>query len=358
MLWSFLILALAVRWGIGSRLRAWAETRTRRFLVQTIMVYTGIALWIFVWATPASLINILIERGYGFYTGSFARWMADRGISLAYSMANALAVWVCYLIVRRSPRRWWLWMWALAAPWVLVSTALYPVVVAPAFHEFTPMQPSPLRDRILSLAAQAGLSHPDVLIANTSSRTTRINAYVAGLGPTQRIVIWDTALKELPPNELVAVLGHEIGHYRLGHLWWIVIGGVAGAGALLWLLSRMLPRAIRRFGEQQGVRDIGDLAGLPIALFVLQILMVAQQPVESAISRIHERQADAYGVRITHDPMSAAQVMVRFAKRDYADPDPPAFLVWWFYSHPPVRERIEAILNDKEQSTGINLRER
>jgi Zn-dependent protease with chaperone function len=218
---------------------------------------------------------------------------------------------------------------------------LRPLVVAPAYNRFTPMRDQQLRQRLEALAEKAGVRGARVYQVDISRRTTKLNAYVTGIGPSKRIVIWDTTLKALSHDEIAAIMAHELGHYVLGHIWWKLGESIFGAFALLWLLGLLYPWAIERWGRRYGVKSVLDVAGLPVFSVVLYVLMLLQTPVERALSRMHERAADRYGLELNGDGPAMARAYVVFVRRDFTDPDPPLFIHWWFGSHPTLRERVE-----------------
>ncbi len=343
--WSFLGLCLLVRQRVGPALRSLAERRFRFGLPRAVIVYGGVALLLTVWRMPVGLFAYHVDREYGFATQGVGLWLLDACRGYAISLINALGVWVGYLLLQRRPRTWWLWLWAASIPFSLAQTVLRPVLLDPLYNQFHPLTREPLRSEIEDLARRAGIPDAKILVVNSSIRSTHLNAYVTGLGPTRRIVLYDTLLNGIPDDEVLAIVGHETGHYVLHHVWWEFLWSVVGGFALLWLLSRLLPWAVGRFGQPKGVRNLHDLAGLPIALLLLAMLMFLQTPMECAISRHFEHEADRYGLQLTHLNVAMARVFVRFVTRDYADPDPPALFVLWFYTHPPVRERVEFALS-------------
>lgn len=343
--WNLLGLGLAVALGLGARLRRAIEPRTHRRFWQAAFFYAIFSLGLLLWNLPPALASHLTERSYGFSTRGPLLWLADLGRGYLFGLADVLAVWLGYLLLERSPKRWWLWLALASVPWSLATTVLWPVLVAPAYNRFELLRNVELRDRLLGLAERAGIRGAKVYQVDISRRTTKLNAYVAGLGPTKRIVLWDTTLKALSEDEIVAIMGHEMGHYVLGHVWWRFAAGVVGAFVLLWILSKLLPWAVGRFGRRAGIRAVHDLAGLPLVMFLLSVLFFLQTPLESALSRYQERQADRFGLKLTGLNEAMARAYITFVKRDYADPDPPAFIVFWLYSHPPVRERVAFALS-------------
>lgn len=342
--WEMLGLGLLLRFRVGPALRDTVERRARGRFLRTLLFYAGISLLLAVWRLPLGYYAYAFDRSYGFARQSIGLWLADRGRGYLVGLFSAVAVWLGYWLLRRSPRRWWLWLWLAAVPWLAAQAALWPVVIAPLYNRFTPMPESPLRSRLLDLASRAGIRGARVYVVDSSRRTTKLNAYVAGVGPTKRIVIWDSTLKALSEDEVAGIVGHEMGHYVLHHVWWSVVAGSGGAFVILWLLSRALPWTIRRWGDSLGIRGTDDLAGLPLVLLLLYVTLFLQTPAASGLSRYQEHEADRFGLELTGLNEATARAFIAFVNRDYADPDPPPFIVFWFYTHPPLRERVDFAL--------------
>ncbi len=345
--WGWAGLWWFVRSGWSRRWRELAERRFRAPFLRVVLYYAVFSLAVLVWALPLSGAYALIEARYGFSTRTFGGWLADQARGYAVGLVFAPVVAAGYWLLRVSPKRWWLWLWAASAPWILGTPILQPVLVAPLYNDFRPMPPGPLRDRIEALARRAGIGDATILVVDSSKRTRKQNAYVTGLGPTHRIVLWDNLVRSSPPDQVEAVVAHEIGHYVLGHRWRGLLWGVLGAGVILWLLSRVLPVLIERMQARCGLEGLGDLAALPLVALVLSVMLFLQSPAEAAISRCYEREADRYELRLTGNGKAAARQFIRFVRQDYADPDPPAIALFWFYTHPPIRERVATALGQR-----------
>ena len=216
-------------------------------------------------------------------------------------------------------------------------------IVSPAFNKYTPLPDTPLRAKILALADRAGITGANVFVEDTSRRTRHVNAYVTGIGPTTRIVINDTALQTLPEDQMLAMIGHEMGHYVEGHLW----AGMFGADCRVWarfcgFCPALLPILIRRERQTSGgLNGPTDLAAIPLLSLLIALFLIIQAPIASGISRYLEHRADAFGLRLTHLNGAMIRLFIGFAERDYSDPDPPAVLQFWFGTHPTLKERIE-----------------
>ena len=276
--------------------------------------------------------------------------MNDHLLGYLFGLILAPAAVFVYWLIHRSPRRWWIWIWALSVPWQIGSVYIWPIIVAPTYNDFRRLEDTKLRDDLITLAEKAGIPNVDVYQVDSSRRTTRLNAYFSGIGPSKRIVIYDNTLKILSPDEIEAIMGHEIGHYVLRHTLWNIIFGIVGAFVILWILAHALPRVMQKWGKQSDVCGIEDIGGLPMLMTVVYFLLLIQTPIESAISRSQERAADRFGLELVGKNEAAARAFIQFVHHDFSDPDPPKWIVWWSYSHPPLKERVEFALNYKRQT--------
>ena len=349
--WNVLGVWLFLRAGIAARLRdvlerwMWAEQDSEtipvppfRLLLGYYAAFTGTLL---LWNLPMGLTGLQIEHRFGFSTETLFAFLRDSLLGFAFGLPTVFLFWGGYRLYARSPRHWWKILWAVSVPLIAFLFVLEPVVVAPAFNKYAPLPDTPLRAKILALAGQAGITGASVFVEDTSKRTRHVNAYVTGVGPTTRIVINDTALQTLPEDELLAMIGHEMGHYVEGHIWAGMIGAIVGLGAFLWILSRLLPYLVGRKSKIWRLNGVTDLAALPLLSLLIALFLMIQAPIASGISRCLEHRADAFGLRLTHLNDAMVRLFIGFAERDYSDPDPPALLQFWFGTHPTLKERIE-----------------
>lgn len=302
--------------------------------------YALFTLLMLLWRLPIGLIGLAIETRFGFSHEPVVMYLRDALVRCAVGWSSVPLIWLVYLLYVADPRRWWLKCWAVVAPLTLLSVMAYPIVVSPLFNRYTPLTPGPLREQILELAATAGIHNGRVLVEDTSRRTSHVNAYVIGLGPSTRIVLNDTALNQLPPDEILAMMAHEMGHYSERHVLIGAIAGAFGSGLILALLARTVPALVLRFRSALRVRGVEDLAALPLVVMLLYALNLAGQPIASGISRAIEHRADLYGLRAAGLSDATARLMIGFVEHDLPDPDPPALVQLWFGTHPTIRERI------------------
>jgi Zn-dependent protease with chaperone function len=361
------IYAVLWRAGIAVVFRQWARKVSRCHFVQCLI-------FVPLFVVAATILNLplefysgyVLEHRFGLSTQGLASWFGDWGKSLAIVAAIGIIVaWLFYTIVRRSPQRWWFYFWLVSIPLVLTFILIEPYAIEPLFYTFTPLeetQPA-LVEKIEAMLNHAGLSIPPARIfeMDASSRTRAVDAYVSGLGTSKRVVVWDTTLKMMEPDELLLVLGHETGHYALHHIpkefaldeTVALLFFVLGFFAVNWLVKRAGPRS--------GVDGVGDLASLPLVLIVFTLVALLSDPLVNGISRHYEHQADQFGLEVAYgivpDPNAAeARALQILGEEDLADPDPSPFIKFWLYTHPPLDDRIRFAASYKPWAEGKPLK--
>lgn len=344
------LVGLLVFSGASARLRAALQRRLERFFPALarrrwplVLLYgTLLVVLIELASLPFNLyLGYVREHAYGFSHLSAAGWWADWSKTLAVSVVLTVpAILVAYQLLHRWRRRWWLGLWLLSLLLAVLSVAIQPVFIAPLFNRFTPLPEGALRTRILAMAREAGIPASQVYVVNRSRQSGHTNAYVVGVLGSERIVLYDTLLRAQTPAEIEFVMGHEMGHYVLHHLW----KGLGFTALLLlavfWLTSRGFAWAVVRC-PRMGFRQIDDVAGLPLLLLLLGGLLFLASPASNGFSRWEEHQADAYGLRICQCPAAAVSGFEREISTDLIDPNPPRWIQWWYFTHPSQQERIE-----------------
>ena len=329
------------------RVRSCNPSEPPGFIPLTLYI-ASFSLLLWMWCLPFDIAGLVQERRYGFGTQPFAGFLRDGLTTQAFGLLIVPLIWAVYRLHARYKRAWWLLTWALMTLLIYGIVVLQPVVFSPMFNSYTPMPNSPLKADILTIAHRAGVDEAAVLIENTSKRTRHVNAYVTGVGPSARIVINDTAIRELPEDQLLAMIGHELGHDVEHHILVGYFSSVLGLGVFFWICSFVLPYIVERYSRSRS-RGINDLAILPAIMLFVSLFLLVQSPIENAISRELEHRADAFGLRLTHLNTATARLMDGFAERDYSDPDPPKLLHFWFGTHPTLNERIVFALSYRQR---------
>jgi STE24 endopeptidase len=294
---------------------------------------------------PLSFVRgYAIAHAWGLSTQDAGGWLTD-GLKAAGVGAVVAAVGVLsfFAAVRWFPRTWWLIGWVAFTALTAFFAFAWPILIAPLFNRFTPVEDESIRSRVLALAREADVDINEVLVADASRRTTAENAYVAGLGSTKRMVLYDTLLDAAGEDETAYVVAHELGHEVGDHVVKGVVVSSVGLLAGFGLLSLLASR--ESLWEWAGASGVGDLRVLPVLLLYLTLASLLLLPVQSAVSRHFERQADSTAIRLTEDPDTGVRVFRRLAFSNIADLRPPAVAVWALYSHPPIDDRIRAVLD-------------
>jgi Zn-dependent protease with chaperone function len=292
---------------------------------------------------PLSFVRgYAMEHAWGRSTQDVPGWVGDVGRSvLVGTVTSAVAAVAFFGLVRWQPRTWWLWGWAAFSLLTAILVFLWPIVVAPLFNKFTPLEDRALAARIESLAADAHVDIDQVLVADASRRSTAENAYVAGLGSTKRMVLYDTLLDAGGERQTLFVVAHELGHARENHVLKGVAASAVGLLAGFGVLSLLSQR--ESLWGWAGAAGVGDVKALPLVALFATVASILVLPASNGLSRSFEARADEIAVELTHDSDAAIQSFRRLALTNLADLRPPAAAVWLFYSHPPIPDRIRAV---------------
>lgn len=288
---------------------------------------------------PLSAVGHTISVRYGLSTQGWGAWLLDllKGYAIG-AVLGAIVLLAFYGVTRLAPNWWWAWAAAGAAVLVVLLTFIFPVLVEPVFNKFTPMADGPLRTRIMTMAATDGVPVRDVLVADASRRTRAVNAYVSGLGPTRRVVVYDTLLEEAPDDEVVGVVAHELGHAKRNDVLTGTLIGAFGTAAMvvaLYLLGSWTPLL-----KRAGVDSLTDPRAIGLLLALAAIVGIIGAPAQAYVSRSIEARADEHALDVTADPQTFEEMQKRLALVNLSDPDPPAIEQFLFGSHPTSVERI------------------
>lgn len=331
---------------VMDRVEAWPGGWVTKALVAAVVV--AAALWL---ATlPLDYVRgYAMGHAWGLSTQTFGGWVGDqlRGAAVGLVFAAVAAV-AFFGVIRWQPRSWWWIGWLTFSALSAVLVFIWPVLIAPLFNEFTPLQDGHLKDRVVALADEAGVQVGEVLVSDASRRTTAENAYVTGLFGSKRLVLYDTLVENGDEDETAFVVAHELGHKVENHVpqgvMLSVIGLLFSFGALRWLASLDEP------WRWAGADGIGDVRALPVLLLFSIIASFVVLPVENVISRRFEATADRVAISLTEDPQTAVKVFRRLAFSNISDLRPPQVAVSLFFSHPPTPERIEELLAPRSSS--------
>ena len=342
-LWGMLLPAAILFSGLSARMRGVAARIGKRWYF-TLAIYTVLFLLLY------AALNVPLDyytdfarqHAYGLSTQTFAKWLSDEVTSLLLMLAGGLLVlWIPYLLLKHARRRWWLYTWFASVPLLVLLVFVQPLWIEPLFNKFGPMQDQALEGRILAQAHRVGIDQARVYEVNKSEDTNEINAYVSGIGGSAQIVAWDTTIKKLDADQLLFVLGHEMGHYVLDHVLQELIAISLFLLAALWLIHRVAGWILRRYNARIGFSELGDVASLPLLLLILNLFGFILTPLAFAYTRHLEHEADRFGLEVTHDNHACATAFVVSGESNLAYPRPGLLYKLWRADHPTRGERID-----------------
>lgn len=343
-LWDLLI-AVGVAWlllgtRLSARMRDLAERMTRLRWLQTAIYAIQYIVLTSLLTLPWNLYEgFFREHQYGLSNLSLGGWLGEQAKALLLGLIlGTLALVIIYAVIRKATRSWWLWGAGVALLFVVFVATIAPVYIAPLFNTYKSLPDSPLKQQILSMARANGIPATDVYWFDASRQSKRISANVSGMFGTTRISLNDNLLHRSTPEEIKAVLGHEMGHYVLNHVYkGVVFFGiiiVLGFAFVRWGFGW----AERRWGERWQLRGVGDVAGLPLIAVLFSIFMFFMTPVTNTITRSMETEADAFGLNAARQPDGFAQAAVQLSEYRKMHPGPIEEFV--FFDHPSGWQRI------------------
>jgi STE24 endopeptidase len=355
--WGFILPAAILLTGFSSRMRTWAA-RVSRKRVLTIAIYFAIfSIVTFVIDLPRAYYEEFVrEHAYGLSNQTLSKWFGDSLKSLAVGVVmGALFLWVPYLLLKKSPRRWWLYTAMASVPFLCLTMLIAPVWIDPLFNTFGPMKNKALETKILQLADRAGIEGGRVYEVDKSTDTNTLNAYVAGVGGTKRIVLWDTIIARLDEPQLLFVMGHEMGHYVLHHIWKELAIFSVMIALLLYAVHRLAGAVIARQHVRFGFTELSDVASLPLIMLLFSLAFFVVSPLALGITRHFEHEADRFGLEISRANRPAALSFVRLQEDNLANPRPHWLVRLFRASHPTLAERIEFANTYRPWETGQPL---
>jgi STE24 endopeptidase len=337
----FLLLPILVGWIVGLNLH---------IIWQALIFFGLLALISGIAGLPFELYDtFVLEKKYGFSTITWRLWITDLIKSLILSaiimtiMISAFMAFIHYL-----PASWWFWAWVFFTLFEIILLWLYPVLIAPLFNKFEPIKDEALREKINALMDKAGLKTKGIYQVDEGKRSKHTNAYFTGIGKTKRIVLYDTLLASHAPDEIVAVLAHEIGHWKKKHILKQLTFMIVASLVLLYFIYLIVNWSF--LYSAFGLKVTPVYAGLFLVSLYLSSAGFFLSPVGAAITRRYEREADKMAWELTGTSEPMINALKRLAKDNLTNLHPHPLYVWFYYSHPPLIERIEYLraMNNKK----------
>ena len=334
--------------GLSARIRDVAHRAGKGRYLRVLVYLTLYSLVAWAITFPFSwLQGFALEHQYHLSNQNFGQWFVDElkglGLSVIFLGIVPIAA-LSYWGIAKSPRRWWLWLAIGSFPVTVMAVLIQPLVIDPAFNKFTPLHDKQLESKILALAEKAGIPGRKVFEVNKSAQTKKLNAYVSGFGASQRIVLWDTTLKDMKEDEILFVMGHEMGHYVLHHIWKGILMTVVLSTLFFYLSYVFTGWALARFGARWGFTELSDVASMPLIVGTIGLISFIAQPMTNSFTRAIEHEADQFGLEVTQLNDAGARAFIKLGAGNKSNPEPNPLIKAFVYTHPPLVERIRYAL--------------
>lgn len=359
LLYGLLVAWILLRSGLSRKMRDFGRRVSKRPWLAT-MVY--VAQWVLVGSLLALPLTIyqgyFREHAYGLATQGFGDWTVDQLKGLLISLIiMPPVIALLYAAVRKTAERWWIWATGGAFVLMLFFMMIAPVFLDPVFNDYKPLRQGEVREEVLSLARANMIPDDNVVEFDASRQTTRISANVSGFLGTTRVALNDNLLERTSKPEILAVLGHEMGHYVLNHGLRLIIYMTLILGCGFWVVHRLFDRALLRWGPRFGLEGRADPAALPLALAILSLFFFFATPLTNSAVRQAEAEADAYGLNAAQEPNGFAMAAMRLST--YRKIKPGALEEIIFYDHPSGYARVHRsmIWLQEHQQSGMGNRE-
>jgi STE24 endopeptidase len=358
-LWDFLygaiLLMLFLNLGWSAVIRNLAERLTRFKPLQTMIYWTEFMAISTVLSFPLTVYESFSrEHKYGLATQTFAPWMGDQLKTFAVNLIlGAIVVTVLFGIVRWLPRTWHVWGAIAVFLFTILASLIAPIFIFPLFNKITLLDDPKVTQPILSMARANGIPAHDVYRIDASKQSTRMSANVSGFGKTMRITLNDNLLRRGSPEEIQSVMGHEMGHFVMNHVYKGILFDLVEIVVFFAFLRWTLNWSLARWHGKWQIRDVGDTAVLPLVLLVGSIFSFVFTPIDNTFTRTQEHEADMFGLNASRQPDGFAQAAIHLG--EYRKMSPGPIEEWIFFDHPSGRNRIHDAMQWKAENLKLIL---
>ena len=339
--YSIGVLLLLLLSGASRKMRDLAAALSKKWFVMAMLYIVFFTIATTVLEFPLSYYaGFVVPHQFDLTDQTFPAWLADEGKALGVGIVISALIGGLALLGIRKFKRWWLALWIGTIPITVFLIVIQPVILDPIFNKFEPLKNQQLKQELLTLASRAGIEGGRVYQVDKSKQTKTMNAYVNGIGPTKRIVMWDTLLAKMNDDEVLAVMGHEMGHYVMWHMWKGLAFFLILAFVVYYYGQKIHDRGLARWGAKWGITGPGDPASVPWLLLLVSIVGFLLSPVINGFSRHLEHNADVFSLELTHFNEPMARAFVKLSEDSKTNPEPSELIEFWRYSHPPINKRI------------------
>ena len=340
---SFILLYLFIALGYSQSLQNYIQTFIENpYLIFMIFVFV-IGIFSSVLFMPVNIYSgFYLEHKYNLSNQTFFKYFVENVKSMLVGLVIGIPILLLfYFVLNQFGDLWWL---VFASAMFLISVVLsqiFPILIMPIFYKIIPLEDEDLKTRIIHLSKGAGIKVENVFSFNMSKNTKKANAAFTGLGKTKRIILGDTLLNDYTKDEIETVIAHELGHYKHKHIIKNLIFGTVSSFLTFFIISVLYKNSLNWFYFE----SIMQIAALPLLSLWAMIIGLIQSPIGNIFSRKYEYEADRYAIESTHKPDSFIKTLNKLTDQNLGDREPHAFVEWFFYSHPSIKNRITAIKN-------------
>ncbi len=342
--------SISVNWlilnlGLSVASRNFGTVLSKRLYIQILAAVLLLTVLSFLLFLPFQLFNSFwLEHMFHLSSESFSSWFLDGLKGLALRMVGGLFIALFFLFVKKFPKRWPILIASLNAFLIVAVMYIEPNIIEPIFNKFEPMPAGSLRTQIEVLLKRADLKDAPIFLVNKSKQTNKLNAYVTGIGNSARVVIWDNTVASMPEPQVLAVIGHELGHYKLNHLYIGLALALAANFAIVPFANPLANLTLRLAPKKWKLKDMSDPAVLPLINIILVLVSFFSAPFVNAVSRRMEHQADEYSLAVYGNRNALAEAFVTLSEHNLSEPNPPKLIEFWLFSHPSLESRIKFAL--------------
>ena len=355
---SFVVPAFFLFSKLSVVIRDWAKKKAKRWALIIILYFIAYSIIETLLYLPLDIYTGFVRmHQYGLSNQNFSQWLIELVKSfLVNTVMTAAIIWIPFLIIKKSPRRWWIYLALVSIPYMIFMSYIQPIVIDPIFNQYKPVEDSSLSNKIDNLLERTSIGSCQVFQVDKSKETNQMNAYMTGVFNTKRIVLWDTTINYLTVDEVLGVVAHEMGHYLMGHVWKSILLGGSGSIIILYLVYKMCNWALVKSKGRFGFNQLSDVAAFPLIILMINIMIFAVTPVSNAYSRGIELEADRFELELTQNNFATATGTVKLHQQSLTMPEPGLIYMLWTYDHPTFKSRVDFANQYKPWENGQPLK--
>ena len=350
---SFILLYLFIALGFSNDLELYIRSFTEsQYLVFLIFVF-AIGIFSSILFMPVNFYTgFYLEHKYKLSNQTFVKYLVENLKSMLVGLIIGVPILLLFFyVLNQFGDLWWL---VFASAMFLISVVLsqiFPIIILPIFYKILPLEDEELKTRISNLAREAGIRVENVFTFDMSKNTKKANAAFTGLGKTKRIILGDTLLNNYSKDEIETVIAHELGHYKHKHILKNILFGTVSSFLTFFVISILYKNSLSWFDFE----NITQIASLPLLSLWAMIIGLLQTPIGNVLSRKYEYEADRYAIESTRKPESFINTLNKLTEQNLGDKEPHPFVEWFFYSHPSIKNRINAIKEFAQEKNIVEI---